>query len=368
MNMSKKIFNFFLIFIFFFCFSNKVYAVNCADLQEQINAYNSYKSELSNLDCSDTSSLTMVNNCNNYNMQKNMVVSDLMRINEKGYKCDSLKSQIDTIINENKENCGKVFGVELDNIVNNIMIMFYIIGPILLIIFGSIDYARAVVASDEKELKKANIRFIKRLTATVLLFIAPIIVNLITSLNISDYSLDNDAYSCNYSRLIYNPKVNLKSVGFKNFGTSLSKNIDKAIKNYVVDGYIIFKQSDSTWGNQKLFDSSSGNTISKAGCALTAVTMQVVNSGAKALTPGDFNKKIQNSNKLHKGSGSMYWDEYTRYITDNKFTCVDNGNSLKGNIIIKAVNYQVIYHKVITQSYKLNMGQKVVAIMWQFLK
>lgn len=51
--------------------------------------------------------------------------------------------------------------------------------PILLIIMGSIDLGKAVMASDDKEIKGATSKLIKRAIAAVAIFFIPLIVNLL---------------------------------------------------------------------------------------------------------------------------------------------------------------------------------------------
>lgn len=51
--------------------------------------------------------------------------------------------------------------------------------PILLIIMGSIDLGKAVMASDDKEIKGATSKLIKRAIAAVAVFFIPLLVNLL---------------------------------------------------------------------------------------------------------------------------------------------------------------------------------------------
>ena len=53
--------------------------------------------------------------------------------------------------------------------------------PIGLIIMGTIDMAKAVIAGDEKKMKEAQQPFIKRIIAAVIVFLIPIIVNMVLS-------------------------------------------------------------------------------------------------------------------------------------------------------------------------------------------
>lgn len=53
--------------------------------------------------------------------------------------------------------------------------------PIGLIVMGTIDMAKAVIAGDEKKMKEAQKPFIKRIIAAVIVFLIPIIVNMVLS-------------------------------------------------------------------------------------------------------------------------------------------------------------------------------------------
>lgn len=52
-----------------------------------------------------------------------------------------------------------------------------ILGPSLTIVLSSIDYIKAIVSSDEKQMNKVNSNFVKRLIAAVLLFFIPTITS-----------------------------------------------------------------------------------------------------------------------------------------------------------------------------------------------
>ena len=65
------------------------------------------------------------------------------------------------------------------NVVGIVINIIWIGVPILLIVLGSIDLGKAVIASDEKEVKAAQSRLIKRVIYAVLVFLVPQIVSLI---------------------------------------------------------------------------------------------------------------------------------------------------------------------------------------------
>ena len=54
--------------------------------------------------------------------------------------------------------------------------------PVGLIIFGTIDMAKAVIAGDEKKMKEAQKPFVKRIISAVIVFLIPFIVNLVMNL------------------------------------------------------------------------------------------------------------------------------------------------------------------------------------------
>ena len=54
--------------------------------------------------------------------------------------------------------------------------------PILLIGLGVLDFAKATFEKSEDDMKKIREKFIKRIVAAVLVFLAPIFVNLLLEL------------------------------------------------------------------------------------------------------------------------------------------------------------------------------------------
>lgn len=54
--------------------------------------------------------------------------------------------------------------------------------PIGLIIWGTLDIGKAVIAGDEKKIKEAQKPFVKRVIAAVIVFLIPWLVNLILGL------------------------------------------------------------------------------------------------------------------------------------------------------------------------------------------
>ncbi len=63
-----------------------------------------------------------------------------------------------------------------------IFTLIQIIIPVLLVIFGSIDLGKAVMAGDEKEIKSATTLLMKRAIAAVAVFLLVVLVRLVTGL------------------------------------------------------------------------------------------------------------------------------------------------------------------------------------------
>ena len=62
-------------------------------------------------------------------------------------------------------------------IIKNVINLIKVLIPVVLIIMGMIDMFKAVISSDEKEMKVAQNHFIKRTMAAVVIFFIPIIIN-----------------------------------------------------------------------------------------------------------------------------------------------------------------------------------------------
>lgn len=87
------------------------------------------------------------------------------------------------------KDCQEILGSTL-GIINKVFDWIKIIAPILLIVFGSIDFAGAVIQNDNDALKKATNKFIKRAIAAVAVFFLPFIINLILGLPGVDSGLE----------------------------------------------------------------------------------------------------------------------------------------------------------------------------------
>jgi len=68
------------------------------------------------------------------------------------------------------------------NIVSLIIMAIQVVVPILLIIWGMVDFAKAVIGGDEDKIKAGQKVFIKRLIAAVLVFLVVTVVKLLVGL------------------------------------------------------------------------------------------------------------------------------------------------------------------------------------------
>lgn len=76
-------------------------------------------------------------------------------------------------------NCSDFTTKEGSNMIQDIFNLIMLIAPILVIVLGGLDFAKASLQSDEDAIKKAGINFGKRLIAAVLLFLLPLIINIV---------------------------------------------------------------------------------------------------------------------------------------------------------------------------------------------
>ena len=83
--------------------------------------------------------------------------------------------------------------------------------PFALIIWGSLDFFKAVIAGDDKEMKQKRKPFIQRLIAAVFIILLPVLVDVIVN-NIGDENQSNEFRDC------------WKKAGAKGIGTIILPN------------------------------------------------------------------------------------------------------------------------------------------------
>ena len=75
---------------------------------------------------------------------------------------------------------------KIPNTVHVVILVIQIVVPVLLVIFGSIDFVKALTSAKEDEIKKGRQVFISRLIAGVIVFFIVAIVKLVISLATSN--------------------------------------------------------------------------------------------------------------------------------------------------------------------------------------
>lgn len=299
--MNKRIFKYTLIIIclFFIGIIPVSAKENCTSVKSQIDLYHSYDDKLNGLDCTKNDDESTVALCNEYNVRKNLVIIDLMKKKEKNVICSNEKKQVNAIINKNKDKCGQIFSDDFNIFVNNVLKFFYIIGPILLLLFGSLDFAKATVSLEKDAFKKASVNLTKRIAATLLLFLTPMLVNLILSLNVSDKYLSGNAYSCDYKYLVFNKTYKIKYIPKNNSSTHSSS------KTHGSGNYLSWNQGGESWSDISL--GSDGN-MAKQGCLITSIAIQMANMGAvdKNFNPGVLANTLKKNGAL-TAAGDLSW-------------------------------------------------------------
>ena len=105
-------------------------------------------------------------------------------------------ANIDTNLTYTCGDIGMSFSGMLPYVVSMIVLIIKIVVPILLIIFGMLDLAKAVMAQKEDEIKKGQQTFIKRLIAAVIVFFVITIVQMVISFVSNDDDSIGSCFKC----------------------------------------------------------------------------------------------------------------------------------------------------------------------------
>lgn len=262
--MKKNMYLFIIILLTFFIGLSPVKASTCSNINSEIKKYNSIEKKLSNIDCTKDTDSKIVNKCNKLNLKKSASLTNLYRMKQQNSSCKSTIKRIDKILDSNKENCSKISDGLLEDFTSKFLLVFYIIGPIATILFGSLDYTKAVMSSDKDALSKTTKNFFKRIAALILLFLTPALINILISVNQSDYILSGDGYSCKSDYIVlkktytitYQPDEDNSS------GGSSGKGSNKSSKGLIAgdyDGYLI-RTSKPTMSDKKYYNPAESNT------------------------------------------------------------------------------------------------------------
>ena len=203
---------------------------DAATVNSQLEVYKSSSAEFDALGCNGTlTSQSTVDKCNTLGLAKTNAL--VYMFNAKEYDEDLISSEVQTVLDQNSSQCSSIFSSSIQNTLNKVFLMFYIAGPILLILFGSMDFFTAMVAGDEKKRKALYTKFVRRVISLLLLFATPVLVRvLVNTFGGEKYS--SSVFSCNYTErkisIIYTPTIKGKKK--KNKASSQGAAIVEAAK------------------------------------------------------------------------------------------------------------------------------------------
>ena len=335
---NKKITIVLLLLATFFFSINSVKAYSCAEIQKNIDKYNQIKEELGKLDCTITDDEKVVNSCNSLNLNKNAVLTNIYQSKDDSNKCGTTKNNVTSILKENENDCGTVFNGDLKKFTNNVMNIFYIIGPILLILFGTLDFSRATISSEKDALSKAGKKFSKRLLATIILFLSPVIVNIILTFNTSGYNLSGDAYVCNYTNSVYKKEYKINYTPKEQQNNNGTSDFDSNA------AYVKWKQTDKTWASILL--GGTGTSISSIGCTTVAIAIQIAKSGVanSSFNPAVLANTVKSGGGYTSGGGIIWnaasnaWQSIAPGFKYDKEVIISGDKSSKESQIANYIN------------------------------
>lgn len=113
---------------------------------------------------------------------------------------ESGKSEISstTIPTGDPMTCNSLKGTDTYKIIQQIFKWLQIAAPIMLVIFGIMDFSKAVASGDNDAIKKAQQTFVKRIIIVAIILLLPLIMELLFSL--LDGALGNDISTCDINK------------------------------------------------------------------------------------------------------------------------------------------------------------------------
>lgn len=134
------------------------------------------------LGCNKTYALSLDKN-NNQNQEIKTTMINNVELNNNIQLLAKTKTTTKTntysTSNKNDIDCDSLFTKEDKELINEILQYPRIIVPILVILFGTLDLAKAVIAGKEDEMTKAKKTFTKRVLVGVTFFLIPAIINIV---------------------------------------------------------------------------------------------------------------------------------------------------------------------------------------------
>ena len=228
MKRIKKIF-ILLFFILLFMPLTTAKAYNdatCADVIEAVDELESIDAMYDELKCDSAVSSATIYKCNDLRIKRAAVLEDIFE-----YDAEKVCPSIDLseIINKYSDECSNEFSSEIKGYSDKVMKFFFMAAPFLILILGSLDFFKIIVATDPREIKKNRSNFIKRVVAFILLYFTPFIVQFLFSL--TPYNINGNNFVC-AQELVFSSKTTTTEIsgiyGGNNYGGNGQKIADAA--------------------------------------------------------------------------------------------------------------------------------------------
>lgn len=246
---------------------------DCSSVQDTVNNLESLENLYEEYNC-DYTDKTTKSTCNGIRVERTFLLEKIFNYNE-SKECPSI--DLSNIISKYEGECSNEFTSKVKEYSDQLIKLFFIVAPFLLLIFGSLDFFKIVTGSPE-EIKNNRTKFIKRMIAFVLLYISPFIVKFLFSL--TPYDLDKTSYVCTLTLDlkddITTPSVSGK-YGGNNYGSGDGQAIADAahdIKEYIVDNGFSYG-----FPGLKVGTVANESNKSKKFCCATLVGVSLYNAG-----------------------------------------------------------------------------------------
>lgn len=239
-----------------------------------------------------------------------------------------------------------------------ILFVLKILIPLIIIVLGIIDYAKAMTSNDDASLKKTTKSLALRFISGVVIFFIPTLVHVIFDIIGNVVNLDGidacqtclltplnnscDSYiaeSENLRENEYNDPVpgstNLDQVDPNNFGGGTNggsaNSTYTSTKNNI--RYNLYYQNDSRWGGTLYSD---GATIEERGCMITAVAV-ISSASNRAITPLSVFNSSHVHNHPHYGIPALTNNNFNCYNSTNTSSSYISSQLNQGNVAVVMV-------------------------------
>ncbi len=159
------------------------------------NAYNSCKNISSSIDKKNCiqNALTAAGLDASYTADREKIVSKL-RNQERELKKAVSKAQVSPI----KITIGEGYKVKCEDVsmLHDLWVIIIIVAPGIVIVLGTFDFLKAIIAGDEQKMKKAWKNFPKRLLALVFLILVPQLISIVLSISNDETASDPGLMYC----------------------------------------------------------------------------------------------------------------------------------------------------------------------------